>query len=92
MDEKETTEYLQEICRMLEKESNRFLKENTEKVDHPHHYKGVGMEAIDVIKAFQLNFGLGNAVKYILRAEKKGTRETDLKKAIWYLQKEIELM
>lgn len=48
------------------------------------------MQSIDVIEAFELGFHLGNAIKYILRAGKKGEREQDLQKAIWYLKREIE--
>jgi len=47
-------------------------------------------EAIKVIEAWNLNFCLGNAVKYICRAGAKGERLTDLQKAAWYLQREIE--
>ena len=61
----------------------------TETINHPAHYKGNGMEAIDVIEAFGLNFCLGNAFKYIARAEKKGNPLEDLKKARWYLDREI---
>lgn len=59
-------------------------------VNHPEHYKKNGMECIDVIEAFQLGFNLGNATKYILRAGHKDDRVEDLKKAIWYLQREID--
>lgn len=59
-------------------------------INHPTHYQGNGLEVIDVIEAFDLNFNLGNAVKYILRAGKKGDKKEDLKKAIWYLNKESE--
>lgn len=59
-------------------------------VNHPPHYKSKsGLEAIDVIEAFQLNFHTGAAAKYILRHEKKGDAITDLKKAVWYLEREI---
>jgi hypothetical protein len=58
-------------------------------VNHPAHYKRGGMEAIDVIEAFDLGFQLGNAVKYILRAGHKGDALEDLKKARWYLDREI---
>lgn len=61
-----------------------------EAVDHPQHYSKGGIEAIDVIEAFDLNFRLGNVVKYILRAGRKGDRIEDLKKAMWYLNREIE--
>jgi hypothetical protein len=58
-------------------------------VNAPVHYRGEGMEAIDVIEAFDLGFRLGNAVKYILRAGKKGDALVCLKKARWYLDREI---
>lgn len=58
-------------------------------VNQPKHYKGNGIESIEVIEAFNLNFPLGNAVKYILRCEKKDNKIQDLNKAIWYLKREI---
>lgn len=60
-------------------------------VNHPAHYQSeCGLEAIDVIEAFGLNFSLGNAIKYILRSEAKGYAAVDLRKAIWYLNHEAE--
>lgn len=60
-------------------------------VDHPAHYGGdTTYEAIKVIEAWGLGFHLGNAVKYISRAGKKGDRREDLLKARWYLDREIE--
>ena len=59
-------------------------------VNHPLHYNTGGIEAIDYIEAKKLDFHLGNAVKYISRAEHKGTYTQDLKKAIWYLNRAIE--
>ena len=64
-----------------------------ENVDHPAHYGGDSVyETIKVIDAWRLDFCLGNAVKYISRAGKKGPekRIEDLRKAIWYIQHEIE--
>lgn len=63
-------------------------------VNHPSHYGGADnpYEAIKVIDAWELNFNLGNATKYISRAGKKGARVEDLKKAAWYLQHEIETL
>lgn len=61
-----------------------------EKVNHPSHYNKGKYEVIDVIEGWDLNFHLGNAVKYIARAEHKGNKEEDLKKAIWYLQRELQ--
>lgn len=60
-------------------------------VNNPPHYKSGGVEVIDVIEAFQLNFRLANAIKYILRAGKKDPKKNieDLKKAVWYIEREI---
>lgn len=62
-----------------------------EKVDHPDHYNAhpTGVECIDIIEV--MNFNLGNAVKYIWRAPYKERMIEDLKKAIWYLNREIKL-
>lgn len=59
-------------------------------VDHPPHYQANGVEAMDVIEAFGLGFCLGNVVKYVLRSERKGAPLVDLKKALWYLDREIQ--
>lgn len=60
-------------------------------VNHPSHYGGDTIyETIKVIEAWQLGFHLGNAVKYISRAGKKTDRLEDLKKARWYLDREIK--
>ena len=64
--------------------------ETVQPVNHPDYYQAGGIEAIDVIEAWGLGFCLGNTVKYIARAGKKGNRLTDLKKAAWYLNREIE--
>ena len=62
----------------------------SDNVNHPEHYQSAaGIEAIDVIEAFDLTFNLGNACKYILRAGKKGPALTDLQKAEWYIKREI---
>jgi hypothetical protein len=58
-------------------------------INHPDHYQGDGIEAIDVIEAFDLDFSLGNVIKYALRASRKGGVE-DLKKARWYLDRVIQ--
>lgn len=62
-----------------------------ESVDHPAHYNQhpSGVECIDIVEHF--NFNLGNAIKYIWRAGLKSENILeDLKKALWYLQREIE--
>lgn len=65
-----------------------------EKVNHPNHYGGQQniYETIKVIDAWDLNFSLGNAVKYISRAGKKdcSSKKEDLEKAIWYIKNEIK--
>jgi len=58
-------------------------------VNHPAHYKVGGLETIDFIEAKNLNYRLGNVVKYITRADHKGDRLENLKKAKWYLEREI---
>jgi hypothetical protein len=65
-------------------------KEN--KVDHPAHYGGNDdpYEAIKVIEAWDLNWNMGNVVKYVRRADFKGDAISDLEKAAWYLSREIE--
>ena len=62
-------------------------------VDHPKHYGGADnpYEAIKVIEAWDLGFCLGNVVKYLSRAGKKTKSPIeDLRKAAWYLNREIE--
>jgi hypothetical protein len=68
------------------------LHNKVDQVDHPPHYGGAEntYEAIKVIEAWELGFCLGNVIKYISRAGKKGNRLEDLKKAQWYLAREIE--
>lgn len=62
-----------------------------EAVNHPQHYGGENnqYEAIKVIEAWELDFCLGNTVKYISRAGKKDNIVQDLKKAKWYLERKI---
>jgi hypothetical protein len=62
----------------------------TDLVNHPPHYTNhpSGIEAIQVTR--HMTFNLGNAIKYIWRAGQKGDPVEDLRKAIFYLQDEIE--
>jgi hypothetical protein len=68
---------------------------------NPLHYQvttdfkgpdGKVFQAIHVIEIFDLDFTLGNSVKYILRCGKKpdARQITDLEKAIWYIQRRIQ--
>ena len=62
-----------------------------EMINHPDHYlKETGFEVIDVIEAWDLDFCLGNAVKYIWRAGLKKNALEDLSKAVWYVNREIK--
>ena len=56
----------------------------------PQHYTRLDPEPIDVIESWGLNFRLANVIKYVSRAGYKGERESDLRKAIWYLERELE--
>lgn len=66
-------------------------------INHPDHYAQNGVEPIDLIDALELNFNRGNVVKYVARAGRKKSKGKslqakeleDLKKASWYLQREI---
>lgn len=60
-----------------------------DEVERPLHYCRGGIECKEVIEAWDLNFYLGNALKYICRADHKGTPLKDLRKAIRNLQYEI---
>lgn len=55
-------------------------------VDHPKHYNFSKFETIDVIKSWDLDFCLGNVIKYISRAGRKLDEIEDLKKAKFYLE------
>lgn len=67
-------------------------------VNHPKHYTTGKIEVIDFIEDKELSFNLGNVVKYVVRAGRKKTSGKsleakaleDLKKAQWYIQREIE--
>jgi len=59
-------------------------------VNHPKHYvsHASGVECIQITE--HMGFNLGNAVKYIWRADLKSDAIEDMKKAVWYIQREIE--
>ena len=75
--------------------ANKYLMENnktipTDNVNNPIHYNTGTIEVIEVIEDWKLNFNLGNAIKYIGRCEHKNNKEEDIKKAIWYLERELK--
>ena len=65
------------------------LSTEPDPVNHPDHYTWLknGVEVIDITENF--NFLLGNVLKYVMRADHKGKPLEDLKKAVWYLEREI---
>lgn len=70
------------------KDINAYLEKH-DMVNKPPHYTLGGIETIDYIEAKSLNYHLGNVVKYVSRAGSKGDALEDLKKAKWYLEREI---
>jgi hypothetical protein len=77
---KEAVDTLAHMNKVLEKHDN---------VNSPTHYTTGGIETIDYIEAKSLNYNLGNVVKYVSRSDYKGKKLEDLKKARWYLCREI---
>lgn len=61
-----------------------------DRVNHPSHYCShpSGVECIDVTE--HMNFCLGNAMKYLWRVDGKGDAIEDLRKAKWYIEREIQ--
>lgn len=59
-------------------------------VEQPDHYTKHPSRVECITVAEHMNFNLGNALKYIWRCELKLNKAEDLKKAIWYLQREID--
>ena len=87
----------------MENKTINFTETN-DQINHPSHYTWikdkVGIEVIDITR--HLDFDLGNAIKYILRAGKKPINKSnsnlnvaaiqDLKKAIWYINDKIKMI
>lgn len=59
-------------------------------VNSPSHYQGNRFEVIDIIEDYNLGFNMGNAIKYMLRADKKWNKKEDLNKALWYIHRELQ--
>lgn len=66
-----------------------IVRKMNDPVNHPSHYTdhASGVECITITE--HMGFCLGNAIKYIWRADLKGNSIQDLEKAIWYVQREI---
>lgn len=74
----------------LQKELDAVQKEDM--VNHPPHYTQGKIEVIEFIEDQQFPYHLGNVIKYVSRAGRKGDKLEDLKKAQWYLARYIELV
>jgi Protein of unknwon function (DUF3310) len=89
---------LLEFMRKLQDVSDAVSTEPTEEINHPKHYNlhPAGIEAIEVIEHF--TFNVGTAAKYLWRAglkvspngDERDARIRDLKKAAWYIDREID--
>lgn len=77
------------VVKLRAKLDAQSVGKQTEAVNHPPHYTAGGIETIDFIEAKNLNFRLANVVKYVSRASHKGKQLEDLRKAQWYLSREI---
>lgn len=71
-----------------------MAEEKKEQVNHPTHYNHGKYEVIDVIEDWEVDFHIGNVIKYVSRAGRKtdDTEIQDLKKALWYLQRKIDIL
>lgn len=84
---------IEELLRQVKLEPEKIPKAYLDDaVNHPKHYTDTpfGLEVIEITDKY--DFSVGNALKYILRAGKKGDAVEDLEKAVWYLKHKIELM
>ena len=70
-------------------DKEKYMKQ-VDPINSPKHYTTGKYEVIDVIEDWDLNFRLANTIKYVARHKHKGKPLEDLKKALWYLQREID--
>ena len=61
-----------------------------DEIEKSSHYNQGRYEVIEVIEDWEMNFNLGNVLKYIARCNHKGNKKKDLEKAIYYIRREIE--
>ena len=73
---------------IADKSPNRIVNQGDD-INHPSHYTQGDIEVIDYIEDKKLGYRLGNVVKYVSRAGHKNDAIKDLKKARWYLNREI---
>lgn len=101
MKESEGVKKVKELKEYVKNFNNKFFPDN-DKVNNPSHYTWLkdkcGIEVIDITR--QMDFNLGNAIKYILRAGHKDEEGysnvakeiEDLKKAVWYINDKIKML
>lgn len=75
-------------------DNSTTAKHAPDNINHPAHYTYAKLEVIDAIEGLELPYHLGNALKYIARAGRKDPAKTeeDLRKALWYIERYIELL
>lgn len=81
-----------DMVELPEKPNSVTEKPSNDSVNHPTHYTHGKFEVIDVIEDWKLDHHRANSVKYIARCNHKGKPVEDLKKAVWYLNRKIELL
>ena len=67
-----------------------LVPQERDSINHPSHYN-IGIETIDYIESWGMDFNQGNLIKYATRFNHKKTPLEDLKKAMWYLKRLIEI-
>jgi hypothetical protein len=71
-----------------DKQVDGHWESDVDYVNHPPHYQKSWGEVIDITETY--NFNMGNAIKYIMRADDKGKPIEDLRKAAWYIARELQ--
>lgn len=80
------------LSKLIRAESPALDSSPHQSTVRPSHYQRYDPEPITVIERWGLNsFHLGNVIKYIVRAKHKGAEIRDLRKALWYLQRYIDV-
>jgi hypothetical protein len=83
------TQYENWVDKNIYAETTKEEEQNMDAISKPIHYNYSTVQPIDAIEAWKLNFRLSNVIKYVARHRQKNGLE-DLKKALWYLQREID--
>ena len=87
--DKEALDALKEPKQKSFREEYEYKPPENDPVNRPSHYQYSSLQPVEVIRAWDLNFALGNVIKYICRSKRKNGL-IDLEKALWYLKDEIE--